>query len=113
MNINDFIIYIEDKYPHLKVSTARKIEGSWQLIGVRGDEPVSKFDAILVPMLGFDSTLHRIGFGGGYYDRFLAGQKQAIKIGICFELGKTAEIPTEPHDIPLDIIISELQIYQR
>ena len=63
-------------------------------------------------MLGFDpKTLHRIGYGGGYYDQFLATQPQAQKIGVCFDHGKTENIPTEPHDIPLDVIVTEENIY--
>ena len=64
-------------------------------------------------MLGFNSkALHRIGYGGGYYDKFLATQPQAQKIGVCFEQGKLAQIPAELHDIPLDVIITENHIYR-
>jgi len=62
-------------------------------------------------MLGFDKTLNRIGYGGGYYDKFLANQPDAQKIGVCFEQGKVEHIPAEPHDIPLDIIITEEKVY--
>jgi 5-formyltetrahydrofolate cyclo-ligase len=67
-----------------------------------------QFDIILVPMLGFDpKTLHRIGYGGGYYDRFLATQSRVQKIGLCFDMGKLDLLSVEPHDIPLDVIITE------
>jgi 5-formyltetrahydrofolate cyclo-ligase len=62
-------------------------------------------------MLGFDASLHRIGYGGGYYDRFLADQPKAKKIGVCYEVSKVGKIPAEPHDVPLDFIVSESHTY--
>jgi 5-formyltetrahydrofolate cyclo-ligase len=62
-------------------------------------------------MLAFDTSLQRIGYGGGYYDRFLATQPQARKVGVCFELGKVQYVRSEPHDIPLDSIVTERRVY--
>jgi 5-formyltetrahydrofolate cyclo-ligase len=70
-------------------------------------DPVPAFDVIIVPMLGFDASLQRIGWGGGYYDKFLAAQPQAIKIGVCYSIGEVEHIPAEPHDVPLDMIVTE------
>ncbi len=93
--------------------TSRLIDNKWQIISAKVDNVVpTNFDAIIVPMLGFDNRLQRIGYGGGYYDRFLAGQPKALKIGVCFEIGRVDKLPAEPHDIPLDIVITEEQIYQ-
>jgi 5-formyltetrahydrofolate cyclo-ligase len=106
------ITYLEDSYPKLKLSTSRLINRNWEVIGVHGDKPPEQFDTVLVPMLGFDpKTLHRIGYGGGYYDRFLATQPQAVKIGVCFERGRVDHIPAEPQDISMDIIITESDVY--
>jgi 5-formyltetrahydrofolate cyclo-ligase len=70
--------------------------------------PDRKFDLIIVPTLGFDSHNHRLGLGGGYYDRFLATQQQAQKIGIAYQSSFIAKgLPHEPHDISLDRIITE------
>ena len=77
--------------------------------------PVSpqKIDMVIVPMLGFDRHGHRLGYGKGYYDRFLAQLRpDCPKIGICPELGRLQEsIPSEPHDVPLDHIITEEKVY--
>lgn len=69
-----------------------------------------KFDVIIVPSLAFDERLYRLGWGGGWYDRFLAGQPKALKIGLCFANGRVEHIPDEPHDIRLDKIITEKDI---
>ena len=70
--------------------------------------PAGRFDVIIVPVLGFDKDNHRLGWGGGFYDKFLAGQPQALKIGVCFQSGFIpAGISSEPHDVPLDKVITE------
>jgi 5-formyltetrahydrofolate cyclo-ligase len=68
---------------------------------------------IVVPIVGFDKKCHRIGYGGGYYDRFLQNVPKARKIGIAFSLQETEDIPTESTDIPLDEIITEQQVFLR
>ncbi len=93
--------------------TSRLIEGKWQIVSVNDNqEAPHKFDVIIVPMLGFDKRLHRIGYGGGYYDRLLKEHPEAQKIGVCFEASKVEQIPDEPHDIALDIIVTEAATYQ-
>ena len=87
------------------VSYPAKVNGEWIM-----DDSVA-YDVIIVPMLGFDASLHRLGHGGGYYDKFLSTQPKATKIGVCFELGKAGQLPVEPHDIPLDTIVTETSIY--
>jgi len=78
----------------------------------RAPQPTRLFDVILVPMLGFDSSCQRIGHGGGWYDRFLAQNPRALKIGVCFEDFKVAQVPRESHDIKLDYVVTEAQVYQ-
>jgi 5-formyltetrahydrofolate cyclo-ligase len=113
VNINRFITYLEDSYPKLQLATSRLIEDVWEIVGVHGGEPPERFDVMIVPMLGFDpKTLNRIGYGGGYYDRFLATQPQARKIGVCFEQGMVASLPATEHDIPMDLIITETASHQ-
>jgi len=105
---SDFINYIEDEFPHIELYTPRKIEGKWELVSAKGGPVPAKFDVILVPMLGFDpKSLHRIGYGGGFYDKFLATQSKALKLGVSFDLGRVNDIPVESHDIALSQIITE------
>jgi 5-formyltetrahydrofolate cyclo-ligase len=69
--------------------------------------PVDKFDIIVVPVLGYDDNNHRIGMGGGWYDRWLADQPSAFKIGLAYRWAKLKAIPFEPHDKTLNRIISD------
>ena len=112
-DISGLVTYLEDTYPDMKLFTPRLIGKDWDLVAVKGGEAPAEFDAVLVPMLGFDSELNRIGYGGGYYDKFLASQSSTNKIGVCFEIGKVDKIPTESHDIQLNVIITEVDSYSR
>ena len=71
----------------------------------------ARIDLVVVPGLAFDRRGQRIGWGGGYYDRFLA-QVQAVKIGLCYNALVLDCIPGEPHDVPVDMVVAETAIYQ-
>ncbi|HZX22692.1 MAG TPA: 5-formyltetrahydrofolate cyclo-ligase [Woeseiaceae bacterium] len=63
---------------------------------------------LLVPMLGFDRDLHRLGNGGGYYDRTLAAmQPPPVAVGICHEFGHMPTIYPQAHDVPMDAVVTE------
>lgn len=114
VDVTSFVADVKESYPDLSIYTSRKLGGEWGIVSADSGEPVDpalRFDAVIVPMLGFDPRLHRIGFGGGYYDKFLAAQPQARKIGVCFEQGLVKRLPREPHDVALDMIITENGIH--
>jgi 5-formyltetrahydrofolate cyclo-ligase len=68
--------------------------------------PNTKIQVVFVPLLAYDSSGHRLGFGKGFYDKFLSSLEQSvIKIGLSFFPAEEA-IPTEPHDVPLDYCIT-------
>lgn len=71
--------------------------------------PKHDIDMIIVPMLGGDITGSRIGYGKGYYDRYLADYK-GLSVGLCPSAFVISDIPVENHDIKLDFIITESQI---
>lgn len=73
--------------------------------------PTGAFDVILVPCLVFDEQRYRLGWGGGWYDKFLAQQPRALKVGVAYRDSLIPSLPHEPHDIPLDMIITEDQVY--
>jgi 5-formyltetrahydrofolate cyclo-ligase len=70
-----------------------------------------EIDAAVIPGSVFDIHGGRLGYGGGYYDRFLLNDApQAKRIGLAFELQVVDNVPLEPHDQPLDILITEERI---
>ena len=70
-------------------------------------------DLIFVPLVGFDTDLNRLGYGGGFYDRYFDKNlklKKIIKIGLAFSFQKIKKIPINKFDIKLDRIITEKKI---
>lgn len=64
-------------------------------------------DMVIVPGLAFDRAQHRLGRGAGYYDRFLAQLPQTVQtVGIAFDFQVVDRLPTEEHDVPLDLVIA-------
>ena len=68
--------------------------------------PQGSYDVIFVPVLGFDRDGFRLGMGGGWYDRWLNAQPQALKIGLAYAWAEREKLPHEPHDVLLDKIIT-------
>ncbi|WP_426958146.1 5-formyltetrahydrofolate cyclo-ligase [Muricoccus radiodurans] len=64
-------------------------------------------DWLLVPLLAFDRTGRRLGYGGGYYDRTLSALPQAGRIGVAFACQELDAVPAGPHDAPLDAVATE------
>lgn len=70
--------------------------------------PVVEPDVILMPLLGFDKHGTRLGYGGGYYDRTLMKlSKKPTLVGFAFSRQEFDTIPREPHDVPLDAVVTE------
>lgn len=69
------------------------------------DEPIATDETALVilPGLAFDSFGHRLGYGGGFYDRFLAKEPHPT-IALCFDFQMLPQLETEPHDISADTV---------
>ncbi len=68
-------------------------------------------DVVIVPGVVFARPGYRLGYGGGYYDRFLAqSAPQSYRIGLAFSLQLVDDIPVLPHDIPMDMVISEKEV---
>ena len=73
----------------------------------------SKIDVVFVPLLAFDNKGNRIGYGKGYYDRFLARCKpECIKIGLSFYEVEQDSFPMEATDIPLDYCVTPEQLFR-
>ena len=69
---------------------------------------IKKVECVIVPGIVFDKENHRIGYGKGFYDRFLAQLgSEALKIGLAFSFQMVEEIPKAGHDVRLDIILTD------
>jgi len=68
-----------------------------------------KLDIVVVPAIAFDKRGHRLGYGKGYYDRFLS-KTNALKVGFAFDFQVVDELPAEEHDIPVDLIITPTRV---
>ncbi len=76
-------------------------------------EPISKGikypDVLLVPIVAFDKNFNRIGYGGGFYDRYITKirkRKKILTIGFAYSFQKVKKIPSNNYDIKLDAIIT-------
>ncbi len=67
-------------------------------------------DLIFLPLLAFDHQGYRLGYGGGYYDHTLAKPEynQAFRVGVAYACQQTEHLPSEPHDVRLHAIVTEL-----
>ncbi|MFZ5875031.1 MAG: 5-formyltetrahydrofolate cyclo-ligase [Nitrospirota bacterium] len=73
--------------------------------------PVDRLDLIVVPGAAFDSRGNRLGWGAGYYDRLLAGRRPGAPIAaLAFECQLVPAIPSEPHDVAMDVIVTEQRV---
>jgi 5-formyltetrahydrofolate cyclo-ligase len=86
------------------------VPGAWSIQVPPDSAPEVQPDVLLVPMLAFDRTGFRLGYGGGFYDRTLSGLravKPVVAVGVAFAAQEFAEVPREAHDEPLDWILTE------
>ena len=70
--------------------------------------PTAAIPLFLVPGLAFDPAGGRLGYGLGFYDRaFAVADPGALKVGLAFELQIIESIPADPHDVPMDFVVTE------
>ena len=84
------------------------------LLSVRADSrrqlhPAEDIDLVVVPGVAFTEHGARLGNGAGYYDRFLS-ETNALRVAVAFECQIRPDLPTEPHDISMDIIVTEHRV---
>lgn len=71
------------------------------------DEPIAddKTALVLMPGLAFDPQGHRMGYGGGFYDKFLAAEPNHPTLALCYDFQMLPHLETEDHDIPVDTVL--------
>ncbi len=83
--------------------------GVWNIPIPAEGEPLFP-DILLAPLVGFDAVGFRLGYGGGFYDRTIAAMPSKPQtIGVGFELSRLDTIHPQPHDMRMDVIVTEHQ----
>jgi 5-formyltetrahydrofolate cyclo-ligase len=71
-------------------------------------------ELVMMPGSAFDSRGNRIGYGGGYYDAFVDTLRPGVPlVAVAFDLQIVPEVPTEEHDRPVDVIVTETRVFRR
>lgn len=85
--------------------------GSFHIEEPTGDNTVSadEIELVIVPGVAYDHSGNRLGRGKGFYDRLLATTR-ATKVGVGYEFQIVEEIPSEPHDVKMDMVISQKRV---
>lgn len=94
--------------PDVRAFVAR-CRAAGRTVMVPEDEPdPSTVDVVLVPGLAFTADGWRLGQGGGWYDRFLPMLRpDAVKVGVAFAAQIATALPVEPHDVAVDVVVTE------
>jgi len=69
-----------------------------------------EIELVVVPMMAFDRRGYRLGYGAGYYDRFLSDHPRMKKIGLAFSCLEVDRVPSDEYDVPMDIIVTDTGI---
>jgi 5-formyltetrahydrofolate cyclo-ligase len=97
-------IALEDPMITSELGTLEPPRSAWKPVAAKD------LDLIIVPGVAFDKSGHRVGYGGGVFDRLLASAPQAVRIGLGFECQITTRLPSQKLDEPLDFLITEERV---
>lgn len=93
------------------LADAPVVKAGFGTIGPGPEAAVLEPDIMFVPLSAFDTQGHRIGYGAGHYDRAIARLRAKGRIpkliGIAFDCQEVASVPSEPHDVALDAVLTE------
>lgn len=82
-------------------------------IPIPDNTPLVPVEAMVIPMVGFDQKGFRLGYGSGYFDRTLvSSMPRPVAIGVAFEIARLVDLHPQPHDIPMDFVVTEAGIYR-
>ncbi|MGN1373611.1 MAG: 5-formyltetrahydrofolate cyclo-ligase [Candidatus Coproplasma sp.] len=83
------------------------VKNSFGICEPEGQAYDGQIDVCISPLLAVNSNGYRLGYGGGYYDRYFAAHPDVLKAGLGYSLQQCEDIFEEEHDVPLDIFICE------
>ncbi len=105
VDISILLDFLNNNYPDVQIDmTESKISESQNI------PEGQTYDLVIVPLIAFDRQGNRLGYGGGYYDKFLAKNNYKQAIGLAYSLQEIKKLPVEEHDQSLDLIITEKEI---
>lgn len=87
------------------------VSDPYQALQPLEDAPLLVPDVMFCPLLGFTTTGGRIGYGAGFYDRWLEQHRPALAIGLAWDCQLDETIPIEPHDQQLDLVVTQTRVY--
>ena len=109
------IDYQTNEINFFKYSTGTKlIKNKYNILEPETTNEIIFPKLVLVPLLAFNESGFRLGYGGGFYDKYFSSQeeKDIIKVGLGFSFQKANQIPIESHDQKLDWILTESYLYK-
>ncbi len=86
--------------------------GKFGIMEPMGEEE-KKIDVFILPAVAFDRNFYRLGYGGGYYDRYFSENLKTVLIGSVFDFQIVQDVFHEEHDVQADMIVSESGILRR
>lgn len=87
--------------------------GAWGILEPKTSCPlITEAGIMLLPGLGFDVEGGRIGYGGGFYDRYLEEREDLVKIGLCYHAQMTESVIRQEHDILMDYVLTEKKLFR-
>jgi len=122
----DLVVPVTVQHPHpsqreLQISRIESLEelrtGSFQVDEPRKPDfkgnstPEASPDLLLVPGVGFSENKNRLGYGSGYFDKYLASiSAESVVAGLAYERQVVTQLPVEDHDVPLDVVVTEERV---
>ncbi|OGS43475.1 MAG: 5-formyltetrahydrofolate cyclo-ligase [Elusimicrobia bacterium RIFOXYD2_FULL_34_15] len=109
---------IKDRVVAIKVKNlSNLVQGKYGILEpetkVYNSKAVDFLDVVIVPGVVFDKKCNRVGFGKGYFDKFLKKNKNSKKVGLAHSFQIVDNISVSKRDVPMDIVITEKQIFIR
>lgn len=99
---------------HLLEDDEAMVPGAYGILQPPPEAPLAVLTpdtVVLVPGAVFDRKGNRLGFGGGYYDRWLSGEGKGLAtVGLAFREQVVEAVPVQPHDVPVDLLVTDEEV---
>lgn len=91
----------------------RLVKSSFGVLEPVDNREQTGMEIAVVPGLAFDRDLNRIGYGAGYYDRYLAAHPDIYRIAVCFDGQLVEKLETGEYDVPMDVLVTPTQVIKK